>query len=74
MVGAHLLLTSMLQEGDKVFQLVHIQCKQGMSFSTDLELEGVRVCPPAKVAVPDGAVVDVLLSEGSRGCEASVVG
>lgn len=79
MVGAHLLLTSMLQEGDKVFQLVsrwmkHIQCKQGISFSTDLELEGVRVCPPAKVAVPDGAVVDVLLSEGSRGCEASVVG
>lgn len=40
---------------------------------TDLELEGVGVRPPAKVAVPHSAVVDVLLSEGSRGCEASVV-
>lgn len=41
--------------------------------STDLELEGVAVGPSAKVAVPDGAVVDVLLSEGSRGGEASAV-
>lgn len=40
---------------------------------TDLELEGVGVGPPAKVAVPHGAVVDVLLSEGSGGREASVV-
>lgn len=40
---------------------------------TDLELEGVGVRSLAKVAVPHSAVVDVLLSEGSRGCEASVV-
>lgn len=48
--------------------------KQGGSIRTDLELEGVTVCPLAKVAVPDGAVVDILLSEGSRGCVDSVIG
>lgn len=51
-----------------------MQCKHGRGISADLELERVAVCPPAKVAVPDGALVDVLLSEGRRGCEASVVG
>lgn len=50
------------------------QCGQGLRISTDLELEGVAGGPPAKVSVPNGAVVDVLLSEGSCGGEASVVG
>lgn len=40
---------------------------------TDLELEGVAVRSPAKVAVPDSAIVDVPLSEGSCGCEALVI-
>ena len=42
--------------------------------STNLELERVAVGGAAKVAVPDGAVIDVLLSKGSCGREASVVG
>lgn len=46
----------------------------GIRITTDLKLEGVTVGRPAKVAVPDGAVIYVLLSEGSRRCEASVVG
>lgn len=45
-----------------------------MSIRTDLELEGIAVGPRTKVSVPDGAIVDVLLSEGSCTCEASVVG
>lgn len=45
-----------------------------MGISADLELERVTVCPSTEVAVPDGALVDVLLSEGRGSCEASVVG
>lgn len=51
-----------------------VYSKHGMGISADLELERVTVCPPAEVAVPDGALVDVLLSEGRRSCEALVVG
>lgn len=41
--------------------------------STDLEQEGVTAAAGAKVAVPDGTVVHVLLREGSRCCKAAVV-
>lgn len=41
---------------------------------TDLEPEGVAVRFAAKVAIPDGPVVHVPLSEGSSGGEALVVG
>lgn len=40
---------------------------------TYLELERVAVCPLAKVSIPDGAVVHVLLGEGCGGGEAAVV-
>lgn len=41
---------------------------------TDLELEGVAVRSAAKVAIPDGSVVHIPLSEGSGRGEALVVG
>lgn len=40
--------------------------------NADLELEGVAVRPPAKVAVPDRPVVHVPLGEGRGGGEALV--
>ena len=44
-----------------------------MRVSTDLELEGVAIWTTAEVAVPDCAIVYVLLSEGGGGREASVI-
>lgn len=49
-------------------------CTSAATISTNLELERIAAGTPAKVAVPDCAVVDVLLSKRSSGCKALLVG
>ena len=57
----------LFREGSPVYVYHTVQ-------GTDLELKWIAAGPAAEVAVPDGSIVDVLLSEGSRWSEASVVG
>ena len=40
---------------------------------TDLELEGVTGRSSAKMTVPNGAIIHILLSEGGCGCETLVI-
>lgn len=60
----------LLKKGPEMTQASADDAEHG----TDPELEGVAVRSAAKVAIPDGPVVHVPLSEGSGGGEALVVG